>query len=213
MNQPVNEMWMLTSCSPPWTPSLTLQVPEDRLWFNEIQTYSCNQHPHNQLKFGRFVGISFDYLLEPGFSGRLVIFDCNSWRSRCWEHLINQGMFFNCSRTKSKNSVFFWDWNCLQKHTQLLCHTRLVYVDELSHQPGFLWKKGGIPIIFTTYLPHSDDAVLFWEICCVTKHFGQKQTKQFDRPKIIIVKDRSSWQLFGSRCIPLGPFRFYQPTR
>lgn len=68
-------------------------------------------------------------------------------------------------------------------------------------------------LIFTTYLPHSDDAVLFWEICCVTKHFVQKQTKQFDRPKIIIVKDRSSWQLFGSRCIPLGPFRFYQPTR
>ena len=78
MNQPVNEMWMLTSCSPPSTPYLTLHVPEDMLWFNKIQTYGCNPHPHNQLQFERFVGISFDYLLEPGFSGRLVIFDCNS---------------------------------------------------------------------------------------------------------------------------------------
>ena len=123
MNQPVNEMWMLTSCSHPWTPSLTLQVPEDRLWFNEIQTYGCDQHPHNQLQFERFVGISFDYLLEPGFSGRLVIFDCNSWRSRCWEH-----------------PSVFWRLKLYAETYQLLCPTGLVYVDELSHQPGFLWK-------------------------------------------------------------------------
>lgn len=145
MNQPVNEMWMLTSCSPPWTPSLTLQVPEDRLWFNEIQTYSCNQHPHNQLKFGRFVGISFDYLLEPGFSGRLVIFDCNSWRSRCWEHLINQGMFFNCSRTKSKNSVFF-ETEIVCRNIPNSCVTLdwYMWMNYLTNL-GFSEKKVGFP--------------------------------------------------------------------
>lgn len=68
MNQPVNELWMLTSRLPLWTPYLTLQVPEDMLWFNEIQTYGCDQHPHNQFQFERFVGISFDYLLEPGLA-------------------------------------------------------------------------------------------------------------------------------------------------